>query len=210
MGGALLAGAALLTVQNLATDLHEANRARDALANQVERMGGKPVTGPAGSRGEPGAAVVGPSGPPGPVGAVGPSGKPAPTITPSPGPRGAVGPAGAPGADSTVPGPAGNDATGAPGQAGQDGSPGQPGKDGSNGSPPSGWTYTDENGVTYRCEPVDDFDPDAPRYDCKPTSSPSPTPSPSPSEPQQPSGQQQQSPSSGLLPLNLLADRRRT
>ncbi|MET7713649.1 collagen-like protein [Streptomyces sp. NPDC005407] len=201
VAGALLAGAALITVQNLASDLQDANRARDALANQVERMGGKPVTGPAGSRGEPGPAVAGPPGPRGPAGPSGPSGMPAPTLTPPPGPRGAVGPGGPPGADSTVPGPAGQDATGAPGQ---DGAPGQPGRDGSDGSPPSGWTYTDSEGRTYRCEPVDDFDPEAPRYDCRQISEPDPTPSPSPSaspSPSQPPPDRPSGPLNGLLPL---------
>ena len=35
----------------LTHDLRAANEARDALASQVQRLGGKPVTGPPGSRG---------------------------------------------------------------------------------------------------------------------------------------------------------------
>lgn len=191
-------------LQDQNRDLHAERSARDALARQVEGLGGEPVAGPPGSRGEPGVAVVGPSGPPGPAGA---PGKPGPTITPSPGPPG---PAGAPGADSTVAGPPGQpgqDATGAPGQDGAPGEPGQPGKDGSDGSPPSGWTYTDSDGVTYRCEPVDDFDPDAPRYECTPTSSPDPTPTASSSSSSPPQDPEPSSDPAGLLPI--LTDRRR-
>ncbi|MFC9248058.1 hypothetical protein ACFT7S_29760 [Streptomyces sp. NPDC057136] len=54
LAGALLAGAAILTVQDLAADLRDANLARDQLAQQVERLGGQPVAGPPGSRGNPG------------------------------------------------------------------------------------------------------------------------------------------------------------
>lgn len=121
--GALLAGAAFLTVQDLAQDLRVSNKARDALARQVQQMGGTPVAGEPGSRGE-----VGPSGAPGRDGA---DGQDAPTITPSPGASGAAGRPGKPGADSSVPGP-----TGAAGQPGADSTvPGPAGPQGPAGPP---------------------------------------------------------------------------
>ncbi|MGW2724784.1 collagen-like protein [Streptomyces sp. NPDC001492] len=190
----LLLGWLSVKVVSQDRDLRDSNAARDALARQVQALGGTPVAGPPGSRGAPGKTVVGARGPSGPPGPSGASGKPAPTITPSPGPSG---PSGAPGADSTVPGPTG--------PAGQDGASGAPGKDGSNGSPPSEWTYTDQDGNEYRCTPVDNFDPDNPRYHCTQTSTSSPEPSPTPTPSNQPSPSDTQS--SGLLPLNL---RRRT
>ena len=157
----------VITVQGLAHDLRTANDARDALARQVQTLGHKPVAGPPGSRGEPGKTVVGPRGPRGPAGA---SGEPAPTITPSPGASGA---SGKPGANSTVPGP-----TGPPGAdstiPGPSGPPGAAGRDGANGKPPAGWTFT-YNGVEYTCRPVDNFDPDDPKYSCT-ASEPNPSP----------------------------------
>jgi hypothetical protein len=191
----------LLAVQGLQEELRTSNDARDALARQVQSLGGTPVAGPPGSRGEPGKSVIGARGPSGPPG---PSGKPAPTLTSSPGPSGPAGPSGAPGADSTVPGPVGP--TGSAGQDGADGAAGQDGADGKNGSPPSSWTYTDQDGNEYRCVPVDDFNPDNPRYTCTQTSTASPAPTPSPSDQPSPSD----SPTSaGLLPLTI-ADRRRS
>jgi hypothetical protein len=210
----------VLSVQGMQSDLRESNKARDALARQVESLGGKPVAGPPGSRGAPGkerVGAVGPSGPPGPPG------KDAPTLTPSPGPKGERGATGMAGANSTVPGPtgpAGQNATGAPGKDGQngvdgsngadgtngkdgkDGKDGENGQDGKDGAPPSEWTYTDQNGLEYRCTPVDDFDPADPRYQCTPTSAPpdQPEQAPSPSQQQKPS-----SSSSPLLPLGLLS-----
>ncbi|MFI6653283.1 collagen-like protein [Streptomyces sp. NPDC050529] len=187
---AVVLGVVVTAFVVLNNDLDEANKARDALARQVQSLGEKPVAGPPGSRGEAGETVIGQSGPPGPTGSpgpTGPSGKPAPTITPSPGPTGATGPSGRPGADSTAPGPSGSpgqDATGAPGTNGQNGADGQDGTDGQDGSPPAAWTYTDPAGVTYQCTPVEDFDPANPRYRCTPTSTPPPdaptTPDPSP------------------------------
>lgn len=171
----------VITMQQLGNDLRTANDARDALASQVQKLGGKPVAGPPGSRGEPGETVVGPSGSPGPTGPPGPSGQPAPTLTPSPGASGAsgepgkpgadstvagpVGPSGQPGADSTIPGPAGP--AGPAGQDGADGQDGTDGRDGADGKPPASWTFT-YLGVTYTCRPVDDFDESDPRYDCEP------------------------------------------
>ena len=133
IGGACLAGAAFLTVQDLSHDLREANEARDALAVQVQRLGAKPVAGPPGSRGLPGEGIVGPAGPQGEPGA------PGPTITPKPGLPGASGKPGKPGADSTVPGEPGADSVvpgpaGAPGAPGADSTvPGPPGADGKDG-----------------------------------------------------------------------------
>lgn len=206
MASAILLGAAiawiLLSVQGLQHDLRTSNEARDKLAAQVESLGGTPVAGPPGSRGEPGqSGVVGARGPAGPPGPAGPSGKPAPTITPSPGPTGPAGPSGPPGADSTIPGP-----TGPAGQPGQDatGAPGQNGSDGEDGSPPSEWTYTDQDGREYRCVPVDDFDPDNPRYRCTQTSGPTTSPTPSSAPEPEPEPSPSDTSSSGLLPLNLL------
>jgi hypothetical protein len=208
VGAAVFASAALAAVLTgfliLSRDLTQANDARDALAKQVQALGGKPVAGPPGSRGEAGKTIVGKRGPAGPSGSPGASGKSAPTITPSPGPAGPTGPAGA---DSIVPGPsgpAGQDATGAPGKDGQDG---KDGSNGTNGAPPSQWTYVDQDGNEYQCTPVDNFDPDNPRYKCTQTSTAPDSPDPSPSEqPQKPTPSDTES---SLLPLGLL-DRRRS
>ncbi|MER7477470.1 collagen-like protein [Streptomyces sp. NPDC126510] len=170
--------------------LRDANRARDLLAEQVQRLGGKPVAGPPGSRGAPGKSIVGSPGPAGERGADGRPGEPAPTITPSRGPSGPPGQAGQDGADSTVPGPSGapgaeSTVAGPPGPEGREGPPGPAGQDGSDGRDgedgraPAGWTFTYE-GVTYRCGPVDGFDPGAPRYDCQPDQVPPSEPSPTP------------------------------
>lgn len=195
---ALLVGWLCVKVVSQDRDLRSEQARGDALARQVTDLGGTPVAGPSGARGEPGATVVGargPSGPPGPSGSPGKDG-----AAGSPGSAGSPGPSGAPGADSTVPGP-----TGPAGADGASGAPGKDGSDGKAGAPPSSWTYTDEAGNTYQCTPVDDFDPDNPRYHCVQTSTASPEPSPTPSDQPSPSDTQ----SSGLLPLNLL-DRRRT
>lgn len=99
----------------LTHDLRAANEARDALASQVQRLGGKPVTGPPGSRGEPGPSVTGPPGPSGPPGPPGPSGRTGANATGEPGEDGVSG------------------ADGQPGEPGQDGEPGSPGSDGAQG-----------------------------------------------------------------------------
>lgn len=170
---ALLAGAAFLTVKQLASDLYDANQARDALATQVQKLGGTPVAGPPGSRGEAGKSIVGPrgpTGPPGPSGSPGKTGKPG--ASGSPGAAGASGSPGAAGANGS-PGPGG--VQGEPGPAGADG------KDGADGQPPEGWTYTDPaTGADMDCERADNFDPQHPRYTCHATSTPSPTPSDTP------------------------------
>lgn len=114
---ALVLGAALawivLSIQGLSDDLRASNEARDALAAQVQRLGATPVTGPPGSRGEPGDSVTGPPGPQGERGPTGP-----------PGPRGASGPPGPDGAAGEA-GPAGT--AGAGGAAGPPGPRGEPG-----------------------------------------------------------------------------------
>lgn len=94
----------VITLQAQGDDLRTANEARDALATQVQQLGGTPVAGEPGSRGE-----VGPSGPPGPQGD---RGEPGPI-----GPTGPVGPSGAPGDDGSD----GVGQTGAPGSPGADG-----------------------------------------------------------------------------------------
>lgn len=123
--GALLLGVILawviMSVQGLRHDRDVSNAARDALAAQVQRLGGTPVAGPPGSRGDPGDAgqpgAAGATGPPGPQGPEGPAG---PT-----GPTGKVGPTG----------PAGASATGAPGADGAAGPTGAPGPAGPQGDP---------------------------------------------------------------------------
>lgn len=123
----VLAGFVLLAlwVQGLAQD-------RDALARQVQELGGTPVAGPPGLRGEPGVSVTGPSGPPGEDGRDGVDGKDAPTITPSPGATGPRGPQGEPGASVTGPsGPPG--ATGPAGPQGVQGVQGERGEKGDTG-----------------------------------------------------------------------------
>lgn len=137
----LIAGLALLAllaiwVQDLAANLRVSNEARDALARQVQQLGGRPVAGPPGSRGEPGQSIVGPrgpAGPPGPEGSPGPPGRDGKdgkngkngidgvdgqSITGDPGAQGPAGP----------PGP-----SGPPGPQGDPGPQGPPGKDGADG-----------------------------------------------------------------------------
>ncbi|MEU6702525.1 collagen-like protein [Streptomyces wuyuanensis] len=147
VGGALLAGAAFLTVQDLAEELRESNAARDALAAQVEQLGAKPIAGPPGSRGTPGESITGPpgpqgdpgpTGPPGPVGSTGPPGK-----TGSPGTAGVgqTGVAGSDGQDGAA-GPAGPPGPqGEPGPAGPQGDRGPAGEDGRDGQTcPAGYS----------------------------------------------------------------------
>jgi hypothetical protein len=130
----------VITVQALAHDLRTANQARDALAQQVQALGHKPVAGPPGSRGEPGQSIIGPRGAkgdqgepgsPGPSGSPGKIGKPGSAgATGSPGPVGPTGPAGPAGPQGVPgdPGPAGPQ--GEQGPAGQDGKDGQTCPDG--------------------------------------------------------------------------------
>lgn len=102
-------------------DLREERAARDALALQVERMGGTPVAGPPGSRGEPGTSVTGP---PGVKGEKGDRGEPGPT-----GPVGPTGPSGRAGDDGAT-------GVGEPGSAGASGPAGPAGPQG--GAGPAG------------------------------------------------------------------------
>lgn len=162
----------IVTVRTLSQELTTANQARDALASQVEEMGGTPVAGPPGSRGE-----VGPTGPPGPTGPRGPSGPAGPEgDRGSPGPTGKAGdegepgdtgPSGQPGAngDAGKPGPAGPQ--GEPGPAGPRGEPGAKGDRGPAGPAPSSWTFV-HDGVTYECTPDAEG---STRYTCASTGS---------------------------------------
>jgi hypothetical protein len=200
VGGAILAGAALFTVQDLAVDLREANEARDALARQVQQLGGTPVAGKPGSRGD-----VGPSGVPGRAGTDGKDGKNATPITPRPGASGAPGKPGAdstvpgrsgepgrPGVDSTVPGPTGPagqpgaDST-VPGPQGERGEKGDTGDTGTAG--PAGQSC--ETGYSWQ---TPEYDPDA--RICRRDGAPPPE-DPNPAPPQGPS-------------VGLPADRRRS
>lgn len=102
-------------------------------------------------------------GPPGPKGDKGDPGKNAPTITPSPGASGAAGANGIDGAPG---------AQGPQGEPGATGPQGEQGDRGEQGPPPSGWTYTDGQGVTYDCTPDSD---DSTHYTCRATSTPEPS-----------------------------------
>lgn len=173
----------VITIQSLSAQLHQALADRDALARQVQRMGGVPVAGPRGNPGKDGTGAPGDKGakgdrgdpgtrstipgPRGHAGSPGPSG--------SPGPNGKDGPPGQPGADSTIPGPAGP-----AGSSGRDGTDGKDGKDGQSGR--DGQTCPDG----YTLEP-DPQDPDTlvcrrkgASSDQPPTASPTPSPSETP------------------------------
>jgi hypothetical protein len=186
LAGSLLLAWIILTVLHLGRQLASAEHTSDQLYRQVQALGGTPVAGPPGMRGDPGPAgtpgrdaptpdvteiarlaalQVAPS--PGPSGPSGPAGSPGPSST-VPGPSGAPG---RPGADSTVPGPSGAvGPTGAPGPAGPNG---QPGRDG---QPPASWTFT-YGGVQYTCTRATPFDPSNPRYQCEPAPAATPEPS---------------------------------
>ncbi|MFF5842103.1 collagen-like protein [Streptomyces massasporeus] len=163
----LLVALAVMVV-DLSQDLRTEHAARDALARQVEDLGGTPVVGPPGTRGEPGDSVTGPPGPSGEEGDSGPTGPPGPSG--SPGPRGKDGSdgasaTGAPGADGS-PGAAGPPGPqGEPGPPGADGERGEKGEQGPAGSPPSSWTFT-YRGVTYTCTPNGSG---STAYSCEPT-----------------------------------------
>lgn len=168
---ALVCGVAVLawviiTMQELSHDLRTANDARDALASQVQRLGATPVAGPSGSRGEPGASIVGPKGATGKRGEPGPTGSPGPSGSPGAagktGSDGAAGASGSPGPVGAT-GPAGPE--GEPGPAGPQGDPGKDGADGKDGT--DGQTCPD--GYSLQA-PADD--PDA--LVCRRNSTPSP------------------------------------
>ncbi|WP_181785057.1 collagen-like protein [Streptomyces phytophilus] len=159
----------VLALQGLNRDLRESNEARDALAAQVQRLGGDPVAGDpgkAGARGVPGSP--GPTGQPGESGDRGPrggngekgqsgdDGSPGPSGPP--GTPGAEGAPGSPGADGQ-PGAAGEAGPvgpqGEPGPAGPQGEQGPQGERGPAGPPPSSWKFV-YGGVTYTCTPTAD------------------------------------------------------
>lgn len=169
----------VITLTQMSHDLRTANNARDALARQVQQLGGTPVAGSPGSRGE-----VGPSGPPGPKGDRGAAGPPGPSGSPGPtgptGSRGAAGQAGLAGS----PGPVG--ASGAPGSNGADGTAGSPGPAGPQGEPgpqgPQG-EKGDRGDPGPSCP--DGYSLQAPSYDpdalvCRKDSAPEPSPSDTP------------------------------
>lgn len=133
-----LAALTVLVVRQ-SSDLQTANRARDALASQVERLGGKPVAGPPGSRGE---SITGPRGTKGDEGEPGETGSPGPSGPPGKqGDKGKTGSNGTDGVGDTGPtGSSGTDGVagppgpqGDPGPAGPQGEQGSPGQDGSDG-----------------------------------------------------------------------------
>lgn len=127
--GAVLAWI-VLSLQGLTHELKTANQARDALASQVERLGGKPVAGRPGSRGESITGPRGVKGEEGDRGELGPSGAPGVDGEDGDDGRKGVGESGVPGADGAV-GPPG--AQGDPGPAGPQGEPGAAGADGVDG-----------------------------------------------------------------------------
>ena len=135
--GALLLGTAVawivLSIQSMNHDLQQKDTAIAALSQQVRDLGGKPVAGPKGERGE---SVVGPSGPPGPVG---PSGEPGPSG--SPGRTGEAGADGSAGADGAAGEPGVVGATGPQGEPGPAGPQGEAGPAGPQG--PAGEDGTD-------------------------------------------------------------------
>lgn len=110
----------VFTVNSLSRELETANEARDALATQVENLGGQPVAGPSGSRGD-----VGPKGEKGDPGSAGPRGTRGPE-----GERGKKGPKG----DQGKRGPRGETGpTGPPGEVGPTGPKGDQGDRGPQG-----------------------------------------------------------------------------
>lgn len=156
--GVTVLAAVVIWVQGLSQDLRTANQARDALAAQVQQMGGTPVAGAPGSRGE-----VGPSGPPGMPGPSGPAG-----VAGVDGNDGSPGPTG-PAGETGVPGPLGpSGPAGSPGAAGADGLDGKDGADGRDGQ-------TCPEGYSLRAP---EWDPNA--LVCRRNEDPEPDPVPSP------------------------------
>jgi Collagen triple helix repeat (20 copies) len=154
----------VITMQQLAADLHDANQARDLLARQVQQLGGHPVVGPPGTRGEPGAFITGPAGPRAEPGSTGPSGTPG-----RPGKDGAAGHDGDTGATGT------DGQTGPTGPQGEQGPAGATGPQGEQG--PRG--DTGPEGPRGPAGPAcpDDYTLQAPTWDpdalvCRRTSAP--------------------------------------
>jgi hypothetical protein len=173
----VLAGFVLLAlwVHGLAQD-------RDALARQVQELGGTPVAGPPGLRGEPGepgVGVTGPSGPPGVDGRDGVDGVDAPTVTPSPGPSGPRGLRGEPGVSVTGPSgsPGATGATGPQGVQGVQGAQGERGEKGDTGEVgPAGPPGPEcRDGYSLQTPP---YDEDA--LVCRRNGAPAPSPEESP------------------------------
>jgi hypothetical protein len=175
LGGVVALAWIVITMTQLSHDLRASNSARDALARQVEQLGGTPVAGRPGSRGDVGPSgpqgspgpsgepgIQGPSGPPGKTGTAGKDGKGG-TL----GPAGSAGPSGIPGTSGS-PGPAGPAGPqGDPGPAGPQGPAGKDGAAGQDGQTcPSGYSLQQP-----------DYDPDA--LVCRRDGAPQPTPSPS-------------------------------
>jgi hypothetical protein len=105
-------------------------------------------------------------GPAGPAGSPGPSGAPG-----SPGPNGSPGAAGVPGAVGPSGAAGAQGPAGPAGPQGERGEKGDTGEQGPAGPAPSGWTFTDGQGVTYECTPDGDG---STHYTCRATSSPDP------------------------------------
>lgn len=131
-----------------------------ALCERLETAAAEPIPGEQGPRG-----AQGPPGPPGEDGRDGSDGKQ--------GPSGKDGTDGIDGLDGTNGSDGLDGKQGPPGPIGPAGPPGTPGEDGSDGSdgapgePPVSWTQPDpENGGSYHCTRVEEFNPDAPKYTC--------------------------------------------
>lgn len=168
----LMAALAVMVV-NGAQDRRADHEAINALVRQVQGLGGTPVAGPAGARGEPGDSVTGPPGGQGEPGSTGPSG--ATGQNGKAGTDGSPGPSGQPGAAGPT-GPAG--ATGPQGAQGEAGPAGPQGEQGEQG--PKG--DTGEQGPPGPTCP-DGYSLQAPAYDpdalvCRKDSAPEPSNTP--------------------------------
>ena len=155
----------------------------DALRQQVQQLGQKPVAPPAQDVTGTVPTVAPIPGPSGSRGADGRDGRDATSEQIAQGVSeyclahaNCTGPAGPAGRDGTngLPGPAGAD--GAAGTNGADGAPGLPGTPGAPGEPPVSWTTADGE----FCSRTTPFDPAAPTYSCvaPPTEPPTPEEAP--------------------------------
>lgn len=131
----------------------------ETVADLPEVSAGELIPGPPGPQGPPGDR--GPAGLPGRAGADGEDGAGG-----EPGVEGAPGAAGSDGAAGPAgpPGPAGE-----PGPPGPQGEQGPAGDRGPVGPPPTSWSWTGPDGVSYRCTPTA---ADSTEYACTATSSP--------------------------------------